>query len=69
METRPLWMEKLITTRVTMMEVELARVYANKFGHGTDGHNRLLIIAKMADFLDAIEAAYPHIIREIIDES
>lgn len=33
-------------------EVELARVYAARFAHGTDGHGRLLLIAKLAELLD-----------------
>lgn len=33
-------------------EVRFAREYARNFAHGTDGHHRLLIIAKMADMLD-----------------
>lgn len=33
-------------------EVALARIYAADFAHGTDGHNRLLLIAKLADLLD-----------------
>lgn len=34
-------------------EIEFARMYAQQFGHGTDGHTRLLLLAKMADLLDA----------------
>lgn len=34
-------------------EVAFAEVYADRFSHGTDGHNRLLLIAKMAELLDA----------------
>lgn len=33
-------------------EVEFASLYAKDFGHGTDGHNRLLLIAKLATLLD-----------------
>lgn len=35
-------------------EIEFARLYAEKFTHGTDGHNAKLIIAKMARMLDEI---------------
>jgi hypothetical protein len=33
-------------------EIELARLYATKYAHGTDGHHRLLLIAKLAELLD-----------------
>jgi hypothetical protein len=36
-------------------EIELARLYAKDFHHGTTGHNALMIIAKMADLLDLHE--------------
>jgi len=36
-------------------EIELARLYARDFHHGTIGHNALMIIAKMADLLDLHE--------------
>jgi hypothetical protein len=32
-------------------EIAFAVLYAQQFGHGTDGHNAKLIIAKMADML------------------
>lgn len=38
-----------------LKEIEFARVYASKFGHGTDGHNRLILLAKLADLLDELE--------------
>lgn len=34
-------------------EIEFSRVYKDSFAHGTDGHNAKLIVAKMADILDA----------------
>lgn len=37
-------------------EIELDRIYADQFSHGTDGHNARLIIARMAATLDAILA-------------
>jgi hypothetical protein len=33
-------------------ELKLARLYAKDFSHGTDGHHRVLLIAKLADLLD-----------------
>ena len=38
-------------------EIEFCTWYAEKFGHGTDGHNAKLIIAKMAAMLDKIHYA------------
>ena len=36
-------------------EIEFARMYADGFAHGTDGHHRLLLIAKLALMLDEAE--------------
>lgn len=35
-------------------EIEFARMYAQTFAHGTDGHNRLMVIAKMAAIIDEL---------------
>ena len=35
-----------------LKEVGLASVYAKDFAHGTAGHNRLMLIAKMTKILD-----------------
>lgn len=36
-------------------ELELARLYAKDFAHGTTGHNQLMLIAKLAELLDKTE--------------
>lgn len=36
-------------------EICFARLYKNNFSHGTDGHNRLLLLAKLSYFLDQQE--------------
>lgn len=36
-------------------EIEFCRLYQRDFGHGTDGHNAKLIIARMAEMLFDIE--------------
>ncbi len=36
-------------------EIELCRIYARDFHHGTDGHNAKMIIARMAELLDNFE--------------
>lgn len=36
-------------------EIILARFYARGTKHGTDGHNRLILLAQMADMLDEAE--------------
>lgn len=40
-------------TERQLKEIEFCRIYKEKFGHGTDGHNARLIIAEMAELLDA----------------
>lgn len=42
-------------------ELDFAAMYANGFSHGTDGHNRLLLIAKLRELLNKAEkqAKYP----------
>lgn len=37
------------------MEIELSMLYARDFHHGTDGHNAKMLIAKMAQMLDAMQ--------------
>lgn len=39
-------------------EIEFAVLYAKMFNHGTDGHHRLNIIAKMERLLNNIEQQY-----------
>lgn len=36
-------------------EIKFAQVYAIQFAHGTDGHSRLILIAKLADKLNTSE--------------
>ena len=38
-------------------EIRFCELYAREFGHGTDGHNSRLVIAKMAVMLDEAERA------------
>lgn len=38
-------------------EIKFSYIYAEQFGHGTDGHNAKMIIAKMSDLLDKLENA------------
>jgi len=40
-------------------EIELARYYARRLNHGTAGHNRLILIAKLANMLDIITTKDP----------
>jgi hypothetical protein len=54
-ESRPAWMNELDTRQIN--EVYLARLYAKTFAHGTDGHSRLMLIAKLAELLDQKEVA------------
>ena len=40
--------EELEMTEKELQEVKFALVYEHDFFHGTDGHNRLIVIAKLA---------------------
>src|SRR5690242_6214769 len=44
-------------------EVSFARDYSINFNHGTDGHNRLLLIAKLADMVDILDSTNENILR------
>jgi hypothetical protein len=37
-------------------EIAFDRTYASDYSHGTDGHNARIIIARMAEILNAISA-------------
>jgi len=43
--------------RRALQELDFARLYEQHFSHGTDGHSRLVLIAKLADLLDDKEEA------------
>lgn len=42
-------MESAKFTERELKEIFFALTYANGFAHGTDGHNRLMLIAKLAE--------------------
>jgi hypothetical protein len=44
------WLDNLDERQ--QQEVRFARAYAAQYGHGTDGHHRLVLIAKLAELLD-----------------
>lgn len=46
------WRTALLDDR-QQKEVKLADLYARDFNHGTTGHNQLLLIARLAELLDA----------------
>ncbi|MBK8467783.1 MAG: hypothetical protein IPL32_18380 [Chloracidobacterium sp.] len=48
------WFDQLDTRQQS--EVLFAWTYARTFGHGTDGHNRLFLIDRLADLLQAAHA-------------
>jgi hypothetical protein len=48
------WMETF--TEREQQEIRFSQTYARKYGHGTDGHNAKLIIAKMAGLLNGQES-------------
>lgn len=41
------------------LEVDWALLYDRDFHHGTTGHNQLLVIAKLAHMLDAVQENMP----------
>ena len=44
-------------TERDLKEIAFARLYNEDFKHGTDGHNRLIIIARLASMVDALTDA------------
>ena len=46
-----------------LKEIEFARKYAADFNHGTDGHIRLTVMARMAELLDG--GLVPHILKDL----
>lgn len=53
-------------------EIEFCEHYARDFGHGTDGHNKMMLIAKLAGYLDiylaGIEYEFAKITGTSLDE-
>ena len=47
------WLEKF--DKRQQDEIRFSQLYAASFGHGTDGHNAKIIIAKMAKLLTEAE--------------
>ena len=45
-------------------EVLFAKTYAMQYRHGTAGHNRLMLIAQLAERLDMYEATIKNCLRE-----
>lgn len=41
-------------TKRQRKEIAFARLYARDFGHGTSGHNALIIISRLADMLRTV---------------
>lgn len=47
-------------------ELDFARTYATQYAHGTDGHSRLMLIAKLAELLDARSVATTTPLEQLI---
>jgi hypothetical protein len=47
-----------------LQEIALAEFYAKRLGHGTDGHNRLILIAHLSAKLDLYERTIRDLLRE-----
>lgn len=52
-EDLPEWLRDFTAREVD--EIKFAQMYAVTFAHGTDGHSRLILIAKLADKLNTSE--------------
>jgi len=46
-----------------LKETELAMLYAVEFHHGTDGHNRLMLIAKLTSLVNVYEDVIHALVR------
>jgi hypothetical protein len=53
-----------------LKEIDFAQVYAKEFNHGTDGHNRLLLIDRMTKVLDTLhlEPEFLDKVKELLDD-
>jgi hypothetical protein len=47
-------------------ELLFAQMYFNEFGHGTDGHHRLMLIARLLGYLSLAESD-PDAFKEFLD--
>jgi hypothetical protein len=47
------WIESFLTSRENE-ELTFAVLYAYHFHHGTDGHNRLMLLSKLNDLLETM---------------
>lgn len=52
---------KLLTER-EQKEVDFAGLYATEYNHGTAGHNRLILIFKLAEILSEIQENNPDVV-------
>ena len=57
------WEEGLLDER-EQKEVRFARLYARDFAHGTDGHSRIMLIAKMAYILECYENVLECVLKD-----
>lgn len=39
-----------------LKDIAFCQVYAKNFGHGADGHNRMLVVAKMVEVILRLES-------------
>lgn len=60
-DTETTWDENLDERE--FQECEFAKKYALDFAHGTAGHNRLMLIAKLCEMLDVYEEVIERMIR------
>ena len=50
------WLEQFGFDERQIKEIEFADTYTHGYRHGTDGHNRLLLVSKLAEAIDQLTA-------------
>lgn len=48
-------------------QVAFSQVYASEFAHGADGHNNMLIIARLSSLLDECFQLMPELYQQLKD--
>lgn len=53
-QSAPAWFDSFDERQKS--QIRFSRLYEREYHHGADGHNNMMIIAKMARYLDAFES-------------
>lgn len=63
----PIWTDELDDRQ--QKELDFARTYAQSYHHGTDGHSRLMLIARLAELLDRQAARPPASLDDLVESA